>query len=158
MKARQNGAGVTLPDTLRTQYICMKGCQNGGMAPSLRNQFFFSFKKLKSFFLFFFCSKLTRTSKWWDGTLRRTCSYPRHTTTLFVRGKLMKMTGPLLRSIYADTYASCMLTRMLLVPCSGQCMLTRMLQGSTKMLREKTNEKNVTIFFIDLSGKFGPIF
>jgi hypothetical protein len=37
-------------------------------------------------------------------------------------------------------------------------MLTRMLQGSTKMLREKTNEKNVIIFFIDLSGKFGPIF
>jgi hypothetical protein len=88
---------------------------------------FFFVKKLKSFFLFFFCSKLIRTSKWWDGTLRRTCSYPRHTTTLFVRGKLMKMTGPLLRSIYADTYASCMLTRMLLVPCSGQCMLTRML-------------------------------
>lgn len=98
---------------------------------------FFFVKKMKSVFVVFFCSKLIRTSKWWDGTLRRTCSYPRHTTTLFVRGKLMKMTGPLLRSMYDDTYAS----------------------GKHKNVALKKNEKNVALnFFIDFSGKLGPIF
>jgi hypothetical protein len=42
MKARQNGAGVTLPDTLRTQYMHER--MSKWWDGTLRNQFFFLLK------------------------------------------------------------------------------------------------------------------